>query len=98
MIELTGSVELPAEFGITLAYPNPFNSRMRVSFGLPEVSDVALNVYDVTGRQVMELSSGRHTAGVHNVVFDGNDLSSGTYMLRLEAGGHRSQIKVMLVK
>ena len=46
----------------------------------------------------MELVSGRHTAGIHNVVFNGSDLSSGVYMLRLEAGGHHSQMKVVLVK
>ncbi|MDP8238142.1 MAG: carboxypeptidase regulatory-like domain-containing protein, partial [Candidatus Hatepunaea meridiana] len=95
---ITSSVELPDEFGITSAYPNPFNSRMNVSFGLPEAADVRLDVFDLAGRYIAELTSGRHQAGIHTTVFDGSNLASGVYVICFEAGGITSQWKVALVK
>jgi len=98
VIRLDGSAEVPLEFGIVSAYPNPFNSQMRVSYSLLESGIVDLAVYDVSGRRVSELSSGRQSAGIHTVLFDGTGMPSGVYMLRLQSGGRSSLMKVMLVK
>ncbi|NQT33984.1 T9SS type A sorting domain-containing protein, partial [bacterium] len=98
VIQLTASSVIPVEFGISSAYPNPFNSVMRISYGLVEAGDVSLNVFDLTGRHVAELVSGHFKAGTHTTVFDGIDLSSGVYLLRLESNGDVSQMKVALVK
>jgi hypothetical protein len=96
--KLTGAAEVPQEFGIVSAYPNPFNSQMRVTYSLLETGIVDLAAYDVSGRRIAELSSGRQSAGVHTVMFDGNGIPSGVYMLRLQSAGQSSMMKVMLVK
>ncbi|MCF7811017.1 T9SS type A sorting domain-containing protein [bacterium] len=96
--KLIGTTELPSEFGIVSAYPNPFNSQMRVSYNLLETGIVDLAAYDVSGRRVAELTSGRQISGAHTVMFDCKDMPSGVYMLRLKAGGQSSMMKVMLVK
>jgi len=98
VVRLDASGLLPDDYAITSAYPNPFNSTLRVGYALPEAADVKLNVYDLSGRLVAELVSGRAQAGVHTVVFDGSGLASGLYLLRYEAAGHTSQMKVALVK
>ncbi|NQT34397.1 carboxypeptidase regulatory-like domain-containing protein, partial [bacterium] len=98
VVQLTASSVMPVEFGINSAYPNPFNSVMRISYGLVEAGDVSLNVYDLTGRHVVELVNGYFKTGMHVAVLDGIDLSSGLYMLRLESGSDVSQMKVVLVK
>jgi len=98
VIQLTASSIVPVEFGISSAYPNPFNSVMRINYGLVEAGDVSLNVFDLTGRHVAELVSVQVQAGTHTVVLDGINLSSGVYLLRLEAGSEVSQMKVALVK
>ena len=68
-------------------YPNPFNSSAIVSFGLPESAPVALKVYDVLGREVATLVSGKMAAGTHIVTFDASHLPSGVYFYRLEVNG-----------
>ena len=98
VIRLDGSAEVPQEFGIVSAYPNPFNSQMRVSYSLLETGLVDLAVYDLSGRLVAELMSGRQSSGVHTIMFDGTGMPSGVYMLRLQSGGQSSLMKVMLVK
>ncbi len=85
-------------FTLESVYPNPFNSTLRVDYVLPEGADVELNLYDLSGRLVAELIDGRIQAGVHTGVFDGSNLVSGIYILRYEAAGNTSQMKVVLVK
>ncbi|NQU06550.1 MAG: T9SS type A sorting domain-containing protein, partial [Calditrichaeota bacterium] len=74
------------------------NSQMRVSYSLLESGLVDLAVYDLSGRLVAELMSGRQATGNHTVLFDGTGMPSGVYMLRLQSGGQSSLMKVMLVK
>jgi hypothetical protein len=98
VVRLTNRVEAPAEFGIVSAYPNPFNAGTRIAFALPAAADVTLKVFDVTGREVAILASGRHKAGLHAASWDGSVLSSGVFIARLEAAGRTSQMKLALVK
>ncbi|NQT35763.1 carboxypeptidase regulatory-like domain-containing protein [bacterium] len=98
VIEFDGSVAVPDEFAITAAYPNPFNASVNVTYGLPEAAVVSLNVYDITGRLAAKLAGGNRPAGMHTITFDGSDLSSGIYLIQLEAAGYISQRKVVLVK
>jgi len=86
------------KFNLYAAYPNPFNSMLRVDYSLPMTADIRLNVYDLWGRTVAELVSGRAQAGSHTAMFDGSGLASGVYMLRYAASGYTSQMKVVLVK
>ncbi|MDP8239156.1 MAG: T9SS type A sorting domain-containing protein [Candidatus Hatepunaea meridiana] len=98
VIRLATPVETPFTFGITYAYPNPFNSQMQVGYNLPEAGNIRLNVYDLTGRLVSELSNDHHPAGIHTSIFDGSNLSSGIYLIQLEASGHIYQKKITLMK
>jgi len=98
VIRLTDAVEVPEEFGIISAYPNPFNSRMQVMYSLPDAALVEIDVFDLSGRHVAELVNGCMTAGFHTVLFDGTHLSSGVYLVRFDAAGHTSQMKVVMVK
>jgi cytochrome c peroxidase len=79
-------------------HPNPFNPKTQLSFTLPEEGSVRLAVYDVAGREIAVLADGIREAGTHTFSFDGNDLASGVYFYRLEAGEHIEQQKMMLMK
>ncbi len=35
-------------------HPNPFNGNTRIQYGLPEQSDVKLNIFDTTGRKIKQ--------------------------------------------
>ncbi len=89
---------VPAEFGLTSAYPNPFNNRTTINFALPEAARVELGVYDLSGRRVMTLAGGEMTAGRHNIAISAEDLSSGVYVVSLKANGMSSRMKIALVK
>ena len=83
-IEDASSAEVPTAFTLSGNYPNPFNPQTTIRFSVPEPSPVRLVVYDVLSRQVRVLVDGVRDAGMHEVVFEARDLSSGTYLYRLE--------------
>ncbi|MEX0778181.1 MAG: T9SS type A sorting domain-containing protein [Balneolales bacterium] len=80
------------------AYPNPFNPSITIGYSIPKAARVQLTVYNMLGQQITTLVNTRQDAGSHEVVFDGQNLSSGTYLYRLEAAGNVSINKLTLVK
>jgi hypothetical protein len=83
--------------------PNPFRERTVVEFTVEGAHSAELAVYDVTGKLVKTLLSGRVAAGVQSAHWDGTDsrgrrVSPGVYLFRLEAGGHQAIQKATLLK
>jgi hypothetical protein len=79
-------------------YPNPFNPSTVFSYQLSVVSHVNLAVYDIAGRQIVELVNGWRDAGRHHATFDGSSLASGIYFYRLQAEDFISVKKMVLLK
>jgi hypothetical protein len=95
--------EIPSEFAITSAYPNPFNPTLNVSISMPQISKLKVSVYNIMGQSVATLSNGgQYSAGIHNFVFSANEVtsrSSGVYFIHATVPGKMSQIqKVVLMK
>ncbi len=101
--EVKSAEALPRALSITGNHPNPFNPATVISFTLPESGAAQLAVYDIMGRKVRDLASGRMIAGAHTLLWDGRDdsgrpVSSGVYFARILMGGHAATRKMMLVK
>ncbi|MFH0765773.1 MAG: carboxypeptidase regulatory-like domain-containing protein [Calditrichota bacterium] len=88
----------PVQFGITGVYPNPFNSTATVEFGLDQETEVQVDLYDLSGRMVETLLSGRLSAGTHRAAISAEGLASGLYLVRLSTEGRQSLQKVMLTR
>lgn len=88
----------PAEFALHGAYPNPFNPTTTISYTLPEAANVTMKVFNLQGREVVELVNSVRQAGVNEVSFDASDLASGVYLVRLQAGEYRADSKLILTK
>ncbi len=97
-VGIEGESELPSDFALLGAYPNPFNPTTTISFELPAAAEVLLQVFDVLGKQVRVLESGAMPAGRHEVTFDATGLSSGIYMFRMESGDFLAAKTVVLMK
>jgi len=89
---------LPSETYLSEMYPNPFNSVINLTFGLPENAPVSVRVFDFSGRQVATLASGQMRAGVHNVLWNAEGFTSGIYLVKMEAPGFTDVRKVTLIK
>lgn len=89
---------LPSQFFLEQNYPNPFNPETTIEFGLPEESDLLLEVYDITGSRAATLLNEKKEAGYHSVTFSGTNLASGVYFLRMKAGEYTSIKKMNIIK
>ena len=89
----------PEGFTLSQNYPNPFNPLTNVNYYLPKAGAVELTVYDINGRMVKQIKDEYENAGSHQVVFNGNRLSSGFYFLKLKFNGQDiSSIRMTLIK
>ncbi len=89
---------IPEEYVLYQAYPNPFNSTAVIKYGLPEANQVNIQVFDVMGRLVTTLVDGKHAAGFHTIVFDGNHIASGLYFYSIKAGNFNKTMKFTLMR
>ena len=67
-IRKTSVNNLPTEFALSQNYPNPFNPITTIMYDVPKESHVTLTVYDLMGRVVRELVSGKINAGTHSII------------------------------
>ena len=83
--------------------PNPARHGFIVEFELARAEEVELSVYDVNGRRVGDLASGRRYPGLHSVRWDpGSDgaaeVPPGVYFVCLEAAMGLHTVKAVLVE
>lgn len=79
-------------------YPNPFNPTTTIEYTIGEASFVRLGVFDVTGRPVAKLVEREQAAGTYSVNFTAENIPSGMYIYRLEAGKYTETRTMLLVK
>ena len=93
-----GDLQQPMTYGISDAYPNPFNPVTSFEYTLEKDGMVQVAIYDINGRMVSELVNGYQSAGTYPVVWDAKELSSGVYMVNMISGDYSTIQKVMLIK
>ena len=77
-------------------YPNPVSSQATLSFDLKESCNVSYQVFDMTGRMVMNQNMGRMSEGEQQISINAENLSSGSYILRLNQGAKNNSVKFMV--
>jgi len=71
-------------------FPNPFNPITNIAFTLPKATEVEVNIYNIRGQRVRNLSSGMMNSGNHVISWNGVDdfgrsSSSGVYLISVNA-------------
>jgi len=97
-IDQHAASQLPLEFRLYDAYPNPFNPVTNISFALPTESNVRIQIFDITGRRVALVMDQFLNAGYHQIAWDASRLASGVYIVEMRAGSFHKTGKVALVK
>jgi hypothetical protein len=93
----------PVQFSLSQNYPNPFNPETDISYTLPQDFHVKLTIYNMLGQKVKVLVDEQQIAGYKTVRWDGkdqdgNEVGSGIYFYRLQAGEYNEVRKMVLAK
>lgn len=91
-------IGIPTRTTLHPAYPNPFNPATTIRFDLAANTDIDLALYDVLGRRISTIDSGRRQAGQHSMQLDASKLATGVYLVRLTAGSASFSQMVTLIK
>lgn len=75
--KVTDDIELPTEFVIHEAYPNPFNPSVSIPFELPQEAKVDIAIYDLMGKQIVH-EVHENTGGYYQFNWNGNSNEYGT--------------------
>jgi len=89
---------VPSAYYLKQSYPNPFNPSTTIEYGLPNGSQVTIEVFDITGAIVALLKNEYQEAGKHSVTWNAGDVASGTYFYRIAADGFSDVGKAILMK
>jgi hypothetical protein len=89
---------IPRETKLEQNYPNPFNPSTSIQYHVAKPGQIALKIYDVSGKEITTLTNGFHQAGIYYAKFNGHNLSSGTYIYRLQTADAVLSRKMVLTK
>ncbi|MCB0271368.1 MAG: T9SS type A sorting domain-containing protein, partial [Calditrichaeota bacterium] len=97
-IEAESSPEI-SSFELLQNYPNPFNPETKIQIFVKNADEYDLSVFDLMGRRITTLVSGRLLPGNYEYTWGGIDkngfhVSSGHYFYRLQSHGS-SVVKAM---
>jgi len=90
--------ELPDGFTLSPAYPNPFNPTTSFTISVPIQTYVQVEVFDILGRSTTMIHEGGLNVGEHTFLFDGSQLPSGSYEIRVSSSSHVATTRVVLIK
>lgn len=85
-------------FNLLQNYPNPFNSATAIQYSIPQKSTVTLKIFDLLGYELATLVNEEKEQGVYTTNFDANNLASGLYLYRIQAGSFIETKKMILLK
>jgi hypothetical protein len=88
----------PVQFQLFQNYPNPFNPETKITFELPERSNVIISVYDISGREIENIVNSEYNAGRHEIIWDASKFSTGVYFYRIDTDSFTETKKMMMVK
>jgi hypothetical protein len=65
-------------------YPNPFTSKLTISFNIKQQGNTTLSIVDVTGKEVKSVMGDMTPSGKYTYTVDMSDLSDGMYLAVLK--------------
>lgn len=89
------------QFELLQNYPNPFNPLTQIDYSLQNEENVTIKVYNAMGKLITTLVDQQHRAGNYSVQWNGRDdqgnlVSNGIYLYKMQAG-HFTQTRKMIL-
>ena len=92
---------LPDRVEVEKAFPNPFNSKVKLSFYInPQFGDthVSVNIFDSRGKIIESLIDNEFIPGYHTTFWNANGKSSGVYFIQLATDNYIDSQKILFLK
>ncbi len=103
-VEVKKSAAVADGYKLYDCYPNPFNPTTNIVFDVKEATRVNINIYDINGTLIRQMTHKKYSAGRHQVTWNGRDennahVSAGIYFTVMQtANGFTQSSKMVFVK
>jgi hypothetical protein len=87
-----------SEYKLYNNYPNPFNPETNIRYSIPKKDFVSIKVYNSIGKEVSSFVNKIQEAGVYEIKFNANNLTSGVYYYKLMTNEFNDTQKMILLK
>ena len=77
-------------------YPNPSSEMINISLSLKEAAKVKMDIYDINGKFIKTILNEDKPAGSFIQKWNSSSISSGLYILQINAGDKKCKTKLML--
>jgi plastocyanin len=94
----TNKADQPDRFIVEQNYPNPFNPSTNIRYDIPQKSLVTVTVFNILGVEIATLVNGEQASGQHEINFKADNLPSGIYLYKVQAGNYIQTKKMSLLK
>ncbi len=91
-------IGLPSTTKLNQNYPNPFNPSTTITFELAKAGNVQLSLYDLSGREVMNMFNGHLEGGYNSYKLNAQNLASGVYYYVLKTENLTQTKKLAIIK
>ena len=90
----------PIEFKLYSNFPNPFNPYTKIRYAISETAFTTIRIYSLIGQEISILINEEKSPGIYEVNFDASDfnLTTGTYLYKLQTGNFVQTKKMILLK
>ena len=97
------SSNTPEQFALYPNYPNPFNPVTTIRYDLSKESFVDITIYDMLGNVVHNLVNANKSPGYKSIQWNatnnqGEPVSAGVYLYKIQAGDFVDTKKMILLK
>ena len=94
---------IPNAFVLSPAYPNPFNPKTHIDITIPITDRVTINIYDIMGREILNLHEGILVNGNYQFSwsgknFQGKTMASGAYFVMAKYRDNTEIQKLLFLK
>jgi len=94
---------VPRQFALRQNFPNPFNPATRIRYEIPKDCDVKIAVFNMRGELVKWIVDKHQQSGYYEMIWDshnnaGQQVASGLYLYRMQAGSYVKTRKMVLMK
>lgn len=76
-----------------LVYPNPASNQTTLKVSMPEIGDVEIQLFSMSGQQIRTIHSGRIPQGDSEYPMDLTDLETGSYLVVIYSDGKKETVK-----
>jgi len=79
-------------------FPNPFTNSTTIKYTTDFPTQVRINIYNAIGNKITKLKDEFQSAGEHQAIFIGDNLSTGIYYYTIQIGERIESGKLLLIR